>query len=162
MSKNIPESADAISGDTPRSAQEKLAHFQLMREKLEAASSENANVRRVLGNLSEKEKIIHGVLTKIAAYSESSPEYAQLEKITGRSDRLEIAEFIGEQVWRREANKKIFATFTPEDAAAAIGTGAPAAGGLLGVVQRAAAAIVGGGAQGGGGAGARNAGNGAL
>lgn len=121
MPHNIEEEGDALAGKHV-SAAEKLARFNLIKAKLEAAESTSERVRTVLGVTSEKERIEYGVLTKIAAYGESSPEYAQLMRITGLEDRLDIANYIAEQIWKRESNKHMFAKFTPDTAAAEIGT----------------------------------------
>ena len=119
--QNIAETADAVlGGDDGRNYEQELAQFKLMELRLRAstdpgvgASAGQAQVHKVLGKISEEEAVLYEVLGKINTFSESSPEYAQLMRLTEKKSRLDIATVIAKQVWDKRSRAEMFAPFVP-------------------------------------------------
>lgn len=127
---NISDEADAVlKTEEERDYVRELAQFNLMKARLEASQA-TGKVKEVLGKISEEESTLYAVLAKINHYSESSPEYAQLMRLTDKKSRLDIATVIAKQVWDKQARERMFRPFTPTVAESAAGLGL--AGGLLG------------------------------
>jgi hypothetical protein len=97
-----------------RNPQDELARFNLLKAKLEARSSTDANVKRLLGNVSEVDEISFEILGILADYSESSPEWAVLRSITQCSDRFGMANFLAKKVYEQNLSESVMAMFTPD------------------------------------------------
>lgn len=100
-----------------QNSQDSYYKFKLMREKLELqALGDDSQVKRILGQLSEKEQIQMGILEKLMGIRESSPEYAQVCEITGSEDRFEQAERLAEATYKKLRAEKVLSYYTaPKD-----------------------------------------------
>ena len=125
---NISEMGDAIlKTEEERDYVRELAEHNLILARLQASLSKEPRIANVLGNISEEENVLYQVLAKINGVSESSPQYAQLMRLTGKKGRIEIAKVIAAQVWDKHSRKKMYEPFEPT--AAELGNG-----GLFGYV----------------------------
>ena len=119
---NISEMGDAIlKTEEERDYVRELAEHNLILARLQASQSSDAKIKSVLGNISEEENVLYQVLAKINGISESSAQYAQLMRLTGKKGRIEIAKVIAAQVWDKHSRKKMYEPFEPT--AAELNTG---------------------------------------
>ena len=89
--------------------------YMLLKEKLNSQGVSDAIKGRVLGARSEKEALELHILTVIQGdgYGESSANYSQLVDLTGTRDKIQMAKFLAEKVYEREATKMILNRFAP-------------------------------------------------
>lgn len=99
--KNIGRAGRRVGG----SAQEELARFQLLKEKLGANHS-------FVKTKSEKEEIMGEILDRISFVRESTPEWAELVYITKTEDRAEQAEILAEEAWGKRQKELIMNKYT--------------------------------------------------
>ena len=97
------------------SAQEQLARWQLMSNKLSIANAPGASdiAKRILGNMSEVEELRLQILDDIIDYKESTPEFAQLYNLTGSKDPYEQADWLAEKIYEQQRAESIMAIYTP-------------------------------------------------
>lgn len=95
------------------SAQEELARFQLLKEKLKARSDKDETVQKVLGQLSDEELVALQVLENINAYPEASPEASQLYMLTGTKDRFAQAQWFSKHVIEQERARQALTLYGP-------------------------------------------------
>lgn len=107
---------DALAGKTNMggSAAEEYYSWKLMADKLRLAddASISEDVRAVLTQTSQKEKIKYAILAKISGpkYAESTADYAQLQAFAGGAKtKLAIAEVLAEMVFEKERDELIMA-----------------------------------------------------
>jgi hypothetical protein len=122
------ELGDALNaGNLASKAQTDYYSFMLLKEKLQAqgispAAGGNAAAlyTRLVGSRSEKEAMELHILAVIQGdeYGESSANYSQLVDLTGTRDKIQMAKFLAEKVYEREATKMILNRFAPPPTAA--------------------------------------------
>lgn len=109
------QEGDAVS-HMGGSAQEQLAKFQLLKEKLmiREDASVPAAVRKVLGAMSEVEVLTIDIATKISTsekYTQSSADYQELVRYTGESSYLGIAERLAAEIYEIKRGQYLFSQF---------------------------------------------------
>ena len=89
--------------------------YMLLKEKLQTQGVTAAQQKVILGARSEKEALEIHILTVIQGdgYGESSANYSQLVDLTGTRDKIQMAKFLAEKVYEREATKMILNRFAP-------------------------------------------------
>ena len=97
------------------SAQEQLARWQLMSNKLSIANAPGASdiAKRILGNMSEVEELRLQILDDIIDYKESTPEFAQLYNLTGSKDPYCQADWLAEKIYEQQRAEAIMGIYTP-------------------------------------------------
>lgn len=98
------------------SAQEQLAKFQLLKEKLMIRSDPSVPVpvREVLGAMSEVEVLTLQIATKISTdpkYTQSSADYQELVRYTGESSYIGIAERLASEIYEIKRGQYLFSQF---------------------------------------------------
>lgn len=99
------------------SAQEELAKFQLLKEKLQLRASTAAGdktAKEVLGQLSEEEKVAIKVLKILNQFPESSAEAAQVAEQTQTRNRFAQARYIAERIVAQQRAKSFYDTYGPD------------------------------------------------
>ena len=109
------QEGDALS-HTGGSAQEQLAKFQLLKEKLLIRNDPAvpAPVREVLGAMSEVEVLTLDIATKISTdpkYTQSSADYQELVRYTGESSYIGIAERLASEIYEIKRGQYLFSQF---------------------------------------------------
>ena len=100
------------------SAQDQYAKFMLLKEKLAArATGAPAEVRDILGNLSEVESVSVEVIKHLNKYAESSPERADVAQQTGTTDIFEQATWIAERLVAKQRAEAFMDLYSPNKAA---------------------------------------------
>jgi len=99
--------------EKPSSAQDEYYRFKLLKEKMDAAGENAAEVKKVLGARSERDEIELEILKNLADITESSPEFAQIVDITGSRDRFEQARRLAEAVYDKMRAEQVLALYTP-------------------------------------------------
>jgi len=110
------ELGDALnSGRVAQDAAHNYYSYMLLKEKLNQQDVGEEVKKRVLGATSEKEALELHILTVIQGegYGESTANYSQLVDLTGTRDKLQMAKFLAEKVYEREATKMILNRFAP-------------------------------------------------
>lgn len=106
---------DALAGKTNMggSAAEEYYAWKLMAEKLQIADSDaSEDVKAVLAQTSQKEKIKYAILAKISGpeYAESTAAFAQLQAFAGGArSKMAMAEALAEMVFEKERDEMIMA-----------------------------------------------------
>lgn len=106
---------DVVGTQRMANAADAYYRFKLMEEKIRLATSssaQDAQVKAVLGQLSEREQIEMGILKKLMSIKESSPEFAQVVDITGTEDRFQQAERLADAVYKKARAEKILSFYT--------------------------------------------------
>jgi len=86
----------------------------LLQEKLaNAPDVEGVNKTAIRQALSEREAIELQILSKLVDITESSPEFSQLQDITGSRDRYEMARILAETVYDKMRAEQILQFYTP-------------------------------------------------
>lgn len=109
------QEGDALSR-SKESAQEELAKFQLLKEKLMIRSDPAvpASVREVLGAMSEIEVLTLEIATKLSTdpkYSQSTADYQELTRHTKQTSYIGIAEVLANQIYKVKRGQYIFSQF---------------------------------------------------
>jgi len=109
------QEGDALSR-TKGSAQEELAKFQLLKEKLLIRNDPTVDVavREVLGAMSEVEVLTLDIATKLSTspkYSQSSADYQELVRYTGESSYIGIAEKLAGEIYEIKRGQYLFSQF---------------------------------------------------
>ena len=116
--KEVEQSGDLLNGSFHSSsgnhggAAEKYYSYMLLKEKL--LNRNNAAVPDILKATSEKEDIEYMILAKLVKITESSPEFAQIQSLTGTADRFEQSRILAEAVYDKLRAEQILGFYTPE------------------------------------------------
>jgi hypothetical protein len=98
-----------------KSAQEELAEFQLLKEKMMIReSAAPARVKAVLGAMSEVEILQMAIAEKLStnpAYSQSTAEYQELVRFTGETSYIGIARELANQIYEIKRGQYLFSKF---------------------------------------------------
>lgn len=115
--KEVEQTGDLLNGTFHSStgnhggSAEKYYSYMLLKEKLKSRSDATADP--VLKATSEKEEIEHKILLKLINITESSPEFAQIQSLTGTTDRFEQARILAEAVYDKLRAEQILGFYTP-------------------------------------------------
>jgi hypothetical protein len=159
-SKNVlmgHQEGDALSAQPKRSAQEELARYQLLKEKLLIKDNAVPGLRKgsqaILGAMSEVEVLTLKIATKLStdeAYSQHTAAYEQLANLSGETSYIGIAEYLANEIYELNRGKFILDQFSEGAGISNLANLRRNRSGLLADLQRAAAgfteAIFGGGA----------------
>jgi hypothetical protein len=142
------QEGDAL-GPRKRSAQEELAEFQLLKEKLSVRNDTTltAEARTILGAMSEVEVLTLDIAQKLSTdplYTQSSADYQELVRFTGEESYLGIARVLADQIYEVKRGQYLFSKF---DGGASIANlrAKRTGGGLFGAIGAIASALGGGG-----------------
>jgi hypothetical protein len=129
-----------------RSAQEELAEFQLLKEKMMIRESgASAKVKSILGAMSEVEVLTLEIAEKLSTddtYTQSSADYQELVRFTGEQSYLGIARSLAAQIYEVKRGQYLFSKFDSNASIAQLRAGR-SGGGILGAL----AGALGGGAK---------------
>lgn len=113
------QEGDAVSNMPKRSAQEELARFQLLKEKLlikdNAIPGLKASSQSILGAMSEVEVLTLKIATKLStdpAYSQHTAAYEQLANLSGETSYIGIAEYLANEIYELNRGKFILDQFS--------------------------------------------------
>lgn len=108
------QEGDAL-GPHKKSAQEELAEFQLLKEKMMIReSAAPARVKAVLGAMSEVEVLQMAIAEKLSTnpeYSQSTAEYQELVRFTGETSYIGIARELANQIYEIKRGQYLFSKF---------------------------------------------------
>ena len=116
--KEVEQTGDLLNGSFHSSsgnhggAAEKYYSYMLLKEKL--TNRNNAGVPDILKATSEKEDIEYMILAKLVKITESSPEFAQIQSLTGTADRFEQSRILAEAVYDKLRAEQILGFYTPD------------------------------------------------
>ena len=113
------QESDALSAPRKRSAQEELAAFQLLKEKMIIRSMPRGSIdegaRKVLGAMSEIELLTMKIAEKLstdAAYSQSTAKYEQLARATGETEYIAMARYLANQIYEIKRGQMLLNEFS--------------------------------------------------
>jgi hypothetical protein len=149
------QEGDALSSKHRKSAQEELAEFQLLKEKMLIRSDARATpiMRNVLGAMSEIEVLTLSIAEKISTdekYEQSNPHYTELSQLSGETSYIGMARYLATKIYEQKRGQKLIAEFSGD---ASVGewfssnVGKAKRGGLFGAVESAVEALTGGGGK---------------
>ena len=143
------QEGDAL-GPRKRSAQEELAEFQLLKEKMSVRNDPtlSAKAKSVLGAMSEVEVLTLEIAEKLSTdptYTQSSADYQELVRFTGEESYLGIARSLADQIYEVKRGQYLFSKFDGGAGIDALRAKRSGEGGFFGMI---AAAIAGGGSGG--------------
>ena len=107
---------DAVKSATmdPTSASEKYYRRKLIESQIAASKSKDAQVKAILGNMSEEEQIRNDVLLKITQYKPSTPQWYMLVAMCkGRTDPFDQAEYLAHEMYENQKTEVAMSYFTP-------------------------------------------------
>lgn len=96
------------------SAQSQYYKLLLMKEKMLNAEVPQAMSKKILGSRSELDVIELDILANISDITESSPEFAQLVDITGKTNKYDMATWLAKQSYDKRRANLILETYTPD------------------------------------------------
>lgn len=99
--------------DISGSPADKYYRYMLMKAKLEDRGNTSV-ANDILQASSEREDIEVKILQRLVKITESSPEFAQIQSITGSSDRFEQARVLAETVYDKMRAEAVLSFYTPE------------------------------------------------
>lgn len=112
------QEADALSSHHRKSAQEELASFQLLKEKMMIRSlpddAISPTARKVLGAMSEIELLTLKIAEKLstgAEYSQSTAKYEQLVRATGETEYIAMARYLASQIYALKRGQMLLNEF---------------------------------------------------
>jgi len=112
------QESDALSVPHRKSAQEELAAFQLLKEKMMIRSlpddAISPTARRVLGAMSEIELLTMKIAEKLstgAQYSQSTAKYEQLVRATGETEYIAMARYLASQIYAIKRGQMLLSEF---------------------------------------------------
>jgi hypothetical protein len=154
-SKNVlmgHQEGDALSSQPKRSAQEELARYQLLKEKLQARDGEVKGLSpasaAVLSAMSEVEVLTMRIAAKLStdrAYSQHTAAYEQLANLSGETSYIGIAEYLANEIYELNRGKFILDQFNGGAGIASLTDErlqTPGVAGYLAGLARAAGALV--------------------
>ena len=104
-----------------KSAQEELAEFQLLKEKMMIRSLPDsqisASARRVLGAMSEVELLQMSIAEKLSTdpdYSQSTAEYEQLVRVTGATSYIGMAKYLANEIYEIKRGQYLLGKFSKD------------------------------------------------
>ena len=106
--------AAQLDNDNP---QDELARFSLLKAKLEAKHSQVAEVKEILGGMTELEQVALDCYRTLSNFNESSPEFAQIFNLTGTKNRHKQAQWLAERVYEQTRSDLIMSLYTPDKSA---------------------------------------------
>jgi hypothetical protein len=114
------QEGDAVSNMPKRSAQEELAKYQLLKEKLMVKDGAvpvgmTKSSVAILGAMSEVEVLTLQIATKLstdAAYSQHTAAYEQLANLSGETSYIGIAEYLANEIYELNRGKFILDQFS--------------------------------------------------
>jgi len=118
------QEGDALSGRNKKSAQEELAEFQLLKEKMLIRNDPNASdsVKRVLGAMSEIEILTLSIADKLSddvKYTQSSPYYTELSQLSGETSYIGMARYLATKIYEQKRGQKLIAEFSGDETVSA-------------------------------------------
>jgi hypothetical protein len=113
QANDLVEDKSNHSAITGSSAAEKYYRYMLMKAKLEDRGDTSAK-NDILQASSEREDIEIKILQRLVKITESSPEFAQIQSITGSSDRYEQARVLAETVYDKMRAEAVLSFYTPD------------------------------------------------
>jgi len=144
------QEGDAL-GPRKRSAQEELAEFQLLKEKMTIrASGATDQIKRILGAMSEVEVLTLEIAEKLSTdpvYTQSSADYQELVRFTGQESYIGIAKFLADQIYEVKRGQFLFSKFDQNADIRTLKGARTNPGGLLGFLASLAQAAGGGGSS---------------
>ena len=144
------QEGDAL-GPRKRSAQEELAEFQLLKEKMtirQTGASEQ--IKRILGAMSEVEVLTLEIAEKLSTdpvYTQSSADYQELVRYTGEESYIGIARFLADKIYEMKRGQFLFEKFSTNASIPTLRGARTNAGGLVGFLSSLAQAAGGGGSR---------------
>lgn len=127
MSFHVGSAVNSFEGDVIKraeskdsgSAQEELARFQLLKEKLsmrdtDGKVTDHTMAGKILAQLSEVEEIAVMAYEKICKYRESSPEASYFYNLTGTQDRYKQAFWVAERLVDQQRSAQALALVGPD------------------------------------------------
>ena len=128
------QEGDAL-GPRKKSAQEELAEFQLLKEKMKIRDDgeASAQMKAVLGAMSEVEVLQLAIAQKLSTnpeYSQSTAEYQELVRFTGETSYIGIARELANQIYEIKRGQYLFSKFDAGVSVDSLKTARSAAGGL--------------------------------
>ena len=112
------QESDALSMPHKKSAQEELAAFQLLKEKMMIRSlpddAISPTARKVLGAMSEIELLTMKIAEKLstgAEYSQSTAKYEQLVRATGETEYIAMARYLASQIYAIKRGQMLLSEF---------------------------------------------------
>jgi len=98
-----------------KSAQEELAEFQLLKEKMAIREGEGSvQMKAVLGAMSEVEVLQLAIAQKLSTnvnYSQSTAQYQELVRFTGETSYIGIARELANQIYEIKRGQYLFSQF---------------------------------------------------
>lgn len=101
-----------------KSAQEELAEFQLLKEKMMIRSLPDsqisASARRVLGAMSEVELLQMSIAERLSTepeYSQSTAQYEQLVRVTGATSYIGMAKYLANEIYEIQRGQHLLKKF---------------------------------------------------
>ena len=112
------QEGDAVSSMPKRSAQEELAKYQLLKEKLAVRDGKGDGLsdgsRAVLSAMSEVEVLTMKIAAKLSTdekYSQHTAAYEQLANLSGETSYIGIAEYLANEIYELNRGKFILDQF---------------------------------------------------